>query len=197
MKNIQVGILVLALLAACTPAPMTVTDVPASATTIATLPEPATATLTPVPGPERYINEEGGFSLELPSDWSVVGPLEVNNRLDRPYNLYLLGTDPEPSGGPGTSKIVIANAALWTAEDFVFSQCSTCLDHPFEEVSLGGLPARRTQIGGDGVPFTVTWYFVVDNDQLIALAIHDEETLVPLEEVIESIRFKEEFRRLP
>ena len=68
---------------------------------------------------------------------------------------------------------------------------STCLDYPFEDVALDRRPARRTQIGGGGVPFTVTWFFIEGKDQLIALAIHDLETLEPLEEVIKTIRFIE------
>jgi hypothetical protein len=77
-----------------------------------------------------------------------------------------------------------------TPEDFVRSQCSTCPQNDFEAVMLDGIPALRTDIGGGGVPFAITWYFVEHEGNFIALAIHDPQTLEPLNEVIESIRFE-------
>jgi hypothetical protein len=148
---------------------------------------PATPTATA--DPSRYFNEEGGFSLSLPEGWSVLGPQASNADPSRPYNLYRLGPDPAASGGPGTSTIAILDASQWTAEEYVQAQCSTCPANPFEEVTLGGQPARRTQVGGGGVPFTVTWHFVERDGKLIALAIHDPETLEPLEDVLQSIQF--------
>jgi hypothetical protein len=88
------------------------------------------------------------------------------------------------------SRVVVANASEWTPEEFALSQCSTCPENPIESLILGGLPASRTQVGGGGVPFMVTWYFIEHGDDLIALAIHDPETLEPLDEVIQSIQFK-------
>lgn len=137
----------------------------------------------------RYHNVEGEFSLKLPEGWRASDPLTVSNDPTRPYTLYILGTEPEASGGPGSSSIVIADAAQWTPEDFVQSQCSTCDAHLFEDVTLGGRAARRTQVGGGSVPFTTTWTFVENNGKLIALAIHDPESLQPLEAVIQSIQF--------
>jgi hypothetical protein len=52
------------------------------------------------------------------------------------------------------------------------------------------MPASRTQVGGGGVPFVITWYFVEHNGNLIALAIHDQQTLEPLDAVIQSIVLK-------
>lgn len=151
----------------------------------------------PYSGPElwlegdstRYYNAEGNFSLALPDGWEVFEPLTGGNDPDRAYTLYILGPDPAP-GGPGNSTIAIADSTQWTPEQFAQAQCSTCPANPFEDVMLGGTPARRTQVGGGGVPFTITWYFVENNGQLIALAIHDPETLEPLEDVIQSIRFE-------
>jgi hypothetical protein len=98
--------------------------------------------------------------------------------------------DPSPSGGPGASKIIIADSATLTVDEFALAQCSTCPSHPFEEVTLGGMPARRTLVGGNGVPFTITWVFIEKNGKLIGLAIHDPDTLAPLEEVLLSIRLE-------
>lgn len=106
------------------------------------------------------------------------------------YDTYILGTEPDASGGPGSSKIVIADPAQWTPELFVKSQCSTCPLHSFDEVVLGGREALRTQIGCGSVPILVTWYFVEHNGKLIALAIHDPETLEPQEDVLEGIQFE-------
>jgi hypothetical protein len=38
--------------------------------------------------------------------------------------------------------------------------------------------------------FMMTWYFVPYQDKLIGFAIHDPETLAPLEEVIQSKQFE-------
>lgn len=150
---------------------------------------PATPTDVPAtPDPARYVNEQGGFSLILPQGWTAIGPQPVGNDPARPYDLYILGQDPAPSGGPGSSQIAILDAAQWTAEDFVLSQCSTCPAGTFEDVTLGGVPARRTQVGGGGVPFMVTWHFVEHDGKLIALAIHDPESLEPLDEVLQSFQ---------
>jgi hypothetical protein len=149
-------------------------------------PLPPTATA----DPNRYVVAEAGMSLRLPEGWSVLGPQPNTTDPSRPYNLYLLGPDPGASGGPGTSTIAVLDAAQWTAEDFVQAQCSTCPAHPFEDTTVGGQPARRTQVGGGGVPFTVTWTFVEHEGKLIALAIHDPETLEPLEDVLQSIQFE-------
>jgi hypothetical protein len=140
--------------------------------------------------PARYYNAEGGFSLDLPDGWRVLDPLTANNDPNRPFALYILGIDPAPSGGPGNSQIVIADPKQWTPEQFAQAQCSTCPASPFENVTLGGEPAQRTQVGSGGVPFTITWYFVEHNGKLIALAIHDPETLKPLDDVIQSIQFQ-------
>lgn len=106
------------------------------------------------------------------------------------YKDAKLGIDPAPGGGPGNSQIVIADPKQWTPEQFAQAQCSTCPASPFENVTLGGEPVQRTQVGGGGVPFTITWYFVEHNGKLIALAIHDPETLKSLDDVIQSIRFQ-------
>ena len=165
------------------------TPVPVTATEAASPTQPASATPAPTPDPNRYINEEGGFSLLLPEGWTVLGPVEVSNRLERPFNMYVLGVDPSLNSGPGYSRIAVADAALWTAVDFAFAQCSTCLEQNFVDETLDGKPARRLEIGGGGVPFTTTWIFVERGENLLAFAIHDPETMEPLEDVIQSIQF--------
>lgn len=121
----------------------------------------------------QYRFEEGAFSLQLPASWQAFGPTKIVNDPDRPFSLYVLGIDPANQAGPGASKIVIADAGMWTSEQFVHSQCSTCPVHPFETIPLGDRSASRTQIGGGGVPFLITWYFIENKRKLIALAIHD------------------------
>ena len=182
--------LLLILLASCTTAAETPTAAPATQTPAATLaPEPS-PTGPPTLDPGRYYNEEGGFSLALPEGWSAIGPLEVGSDTENTYNLYVLGADPAFDGGPGTSKIIIADVSLWTPLAFSVAQCGTCPEHPFEDVTLGGLPAQRTLIGGGAVPFTITWHFLEADGKLIGLAIHDPETLAPLEEVVESVQLQ-------
>jgi hypothetical protein len=176
----------LILLAACLPTPAA----PAPTDALPTATTPVDTPAAPTADASRYVNEEGQFSLTLPDGWSAHGPLAVNGDPERPYNLYILGVDPASSGGPGQSKIAILDPQAWTPEAFALSQCTTCPAQPFEDTLLGDQPARRTQVGGDGVPFMVTWYFVEYNGKLIALDLHDPETMEPLEGVIQSIRFE-------
>jgi len=167
------------------PLPTEPTETPA----VVINPEPPTALVEPTQDPGRYYNEEGGFSLVLPEGWSVAGPVAVSKD-DRSYNLYTLGVDPTVEGGPGISKIVVGSSDQWTPELFVQSQCSTCPANPFEQVTLGGKSGWRTQVGGGDVPLVVTWYFVRNENVFIALAIHEPDTLFPLDNVIQSITFE-------
>jgi hypothetical protein len=131
----------------------------------------------------------GTFTLSLPEGWDVTGPVMVDAGNGRSYDLWVLGVDPTVNQGPGGSKVAIGEASQWTPEAFVQGQCSTCPVHDFETVEVGGLSALRTQVGGGGVPFEITWYFVELNGRFIAFAIHDPETLEPLVDVIASIQF--------
>jgi hypothetical protein len=177
-------VIVIVLLTGCN-LPAAITPAPPTATTA-----PPASTPAPTAGAARYVNEEGRFSLALPEGWSALGPLAINADPDRPYNLYVLGVDPSSSGGPGPSKIALLDPSQWTPDTFAQAQCTTCPDQPFEDTTLGGKPARRTQVGGDGVPFMVTWYFVENNGKLIALDIHNPDTMEPLEDTIQSIQFE-------
>ncbi len=139
--------------------------------------------------PAQSVFGQGTFTIDLPEGWDVASE-EITSDPDRPYLLFLLGENPTTADGPGTSRVVIANADEWTPEDFVLLQCSTCPVNPFEEITLGGIPATRTEIGGGGVPFMITWYFVEHRGKLLAFAIHDPQTLQPLDEVLASIQFE-------
>ena len=145
--------------------------------------EPTEETAIPLFGP-------GTLSLDLPSGWDVAGPDMVVADDGRSYESYSLGEDPTSSGGPGMSHVIIADASIWTPEELVLMQCSTCPDNGFEPVTVGGKPAVRTQIGGGGVPMMVTWTYVENNGKLIGFAIHDPQTLDPLDGVIETIIFE-------
>ncbi len=142
---------------------------------------------------ERYFNTEGKFSLVLPVGWLELGPLAMTlPETGAGYSLYILGTAPTESGGPGASMIVIADAAQMTLEQFAASQCSTCPGHSPEAVTLGTVPAERLLIGGGTVPFEKTWFFFEHQGRRIGLAIHDPETLEPLDEVLATLRLEAE-----
>jgi hypothetical protein len=193
MKRRTAMLLMIALLlalSACASAPASPTATQTSAPVLTTPSEMPSPSATPPTDEDRYRIEEARLSIKLPQGWSVSGPLEVSSEGMPTFEIYFLGIDPSANGGPGFSKIAIADPAQWTPEQFVLSQCSTCTEQPFEDVTLGGKSAKRTQIGGGGVPILVTWYFVENNGKLIALAIHDPETLEPLEEVLQSIQFE-------
>lgn len=132
----------------------------------------------------------GTFSFAIPSGWDVLGPEKINPEPNRSYDLYLLGENPSTEEGPGTSRVIIANADEWSPEELAVLQCNTCPQNAFDSVTLSGKSALRTQIGGGGVPFMITWYFVENQGNLIAFALHDPITLLTLDDVIESIIFE-------
>ncbi len=143
---------------------------------------------TPTVGRLRYFNEQGSFSLILPDGWKVSGPIDATGGGDLTFSLYRLGPDPVVSGGPGMSSIAILDLDAATIEEFVQGQCSTCPLAPIEDVQMGQVSAKQTVIGGGGVPLEVTWTFVEHNGKLIALAIHDPQTLKRLSDVLESVQ---------
>jgi hypothetical protein len=170
----------LAFISACSP-----NDEPSPVPTVATdLPESPTEPLV------ESIFGPGTFSLTLPDGWDVAGPDPITSDPDRPYESFSLGVDPTSSGGPGMSHVFIANADEWTPEELAQGQCSTCPEPVFESVTIDGKSGVRAEIGGGGVPIVITWYYVEHNGKLFAFAIHDPETLEPLREVIDSIRFE-------
>ena len=146
---------------------------------------------TPASPEERYVNDEGDFSLVLPEGWSVLGPLPTTvPESGAAYNLYVLGAAPTESGGPGASMIVIAEASQLTLEQFAASQCSTCPAHTPQAVTLGTVPAQRLLIGGGTVPFEKSWFFFENQGMRIGLAVHDPDTLEPLDEVLATLRLE-------
>jgi hypothetical protein len=157
---------------------------------------PAPATLSVPPGEPtaiaeaRYVNIEGGFSLVLPEGWSAAGPFPVAIDGGGSYNLYTVGLEPSAEGGPGTSRIFVADAASLTPEQFVLLQCSTCPEHPVEPTTLGSTPARVTRIAGGSVPFEVEWFFVENTGRLIGLSIIDPETMESLDAALQSFRLE-------
>ncbi|MGW8226778.1 MAG: hypothetical protein ACWGOY_13640 [Anaerolineales bacterium] len=153
-------------------------------------PGPTQSGSTAIPSMEsaQSVFGPGTFSIDLPQGWDIAS-VEINTDPNRPYTLYLLGVNPTSNDSPGISRVAIADAEQWTPEDFVLAQCSTCPQNAFESVTLGGRPALRTEVGGGGVPIVTTWYFVENKGNFIALAIHDPESLLPLEDVLASIKF--------
>jgi hypothetical protein len=154
---------------------------------------PAPSTAVPATPAERYFNNEGKFSLVLPVSWLELGPLAMTlPETGTGYSLYVLGPAPTESGGPGASMIVIADAAQSTLEQFAASQCSTCPGRLPEAVTLGTVPAERLLIGGGAVPFEKSWFFFEHLGRRIGLAIHDPETLEPLDDVLATLRLEPE-----
>jgi hypothetical protein len=133
-----------------------------------------------------YTDSQAGFSIRLPEDWTVAGPVKVQAD-NVSYDLYVLGVAASPEGGPGMSRIVIGDASTLSVEAFVQQQCQTCPQNPVEDVSMDGRPAQRVLVGGGGVPFTVEWVFVRLDEHLVGFSLHDPETLEPLQGVLASV----------
>lgn len=142
---------------------------PANTPTAALPPTQPIPTPAPVP-PDAAIFTipEVGLSLSLPASWQVFGPVQMKG-----YSLYTLGPEAGSSGGPGQSQIIVADEAL-TIEEFVQQQCSTCPINPLTETTVGGLPGRRTVIGGGSAP-EAEWVFVNHNNQLLGFSIRPRD----------------------
>lgn len=132
----------------------------------------------------------GTFTMDIPDGWMVVSEEIVDSESGRSYMMHLLAPDQSYMEGPGASKVIVASTAEWNTMDLIQSQCSTCPDNGYEIVTVGNESVLKTDIGGGGVPFTVTWYFVEHNGNIIGISIHDPETLETLTDVIESIQFQ-------
>lgn len=142
-----------------------------------------------LPETEPYTNQDGRFQITLPEGWQVVGPEEVQVEDGIAYSLYLLGEQPSKfGGGPGESRIIIADANQLSIARFLEQQCSLCPEQPIEQIGIAGAPAWRTIIGGGSVPIEVEWIFVEHAGKLIGFSIHDPETLVSLDQVVQSIQ---------
>ena len=172
------------LLAACSaePTPTTVSE-PAPTTASESAPT--------IPAESNYLNEEGDFFLTLPEGWNEFGPVLNQIEPDKPFLVFYFfpGTS-APDGGINVSHVLLADKTEWTAEELVKTQCRSCPTHPFEETTLGGKPAQRTQIGGGEIPALITWYFFENGDFLIGMTFVDPITLESLDEIVESIYFQ-------
>lgn len=155
---------------------------PTEIPTLPANPAPADANL--------YIVTEGGFTLWIPAGWSVNGPLAMNG-----YNLYLFGVDPTSSGGPDSGQIIIADANNFTIEQFAQQLCSTCPANPVEDAIVGGLPAKRTFIGGGSAP-VAEWHFVTHDGKLIGFSFRPAGD-APADWVIGTVKFDESSVNIP
>lgn len=145
---------------------------------------------TPVPSATpsgvRHQFEDGIFSLALPAAWSVSAAQEVRLNSGVEYRLYWLGVDPDTQGGPGLSRVIVGSLRQLTIGRFIQSQCEACAPPIIEPVSLGAFPALKLALVEPGQP-SIEWYLVQIDDRLIALAIHDPQSMQPLEQVLQSL----------
>lgn len=136
---------------------------------------------------QAYENEEGGFSLRLPTDWTVSEPEEA------PYgSVYQLGPEPLAEAGPSNSTLVVANAGEITVEELAEQLAcgGGCPVPELTDVTLrNGIPAQQAMIGRDGAPET-TWTFIEQGDTLLGLSIHaPEDPTQQLDAITESLVF--------
>lgn len=128
-----------------------------------------------------YEDEAAGFSLRLPEDWTV------DEGQAAPYGtLYQLGATPLNEAGPNNSSIIVADNTQITpsqlAEQILCG--GGCPAPTLTDVTLrNNIPAQFAQIGGEGAPLQ-PWYFIEQNDILIALSIHNPDRP---EEALEAI----------
>jgi hypothetical protein len=101
-----------------------------------------------------------------------------------------MGNQPETSGGPVTSHLIVADPQKLTIETFAQYQCSTCSMNPIETFMLGEIPAKHTIIGGGSVPSEMEWFFMEHNGDPIGFSIHNPETLETLEEINQTLRLE-------
>jgi hypothetical protein len=135
------------------------------------------------------VNAEAGISLTLPEGWTAAGPFSVAVG-DTSYNLYALGREPSPEGGPGASRLIVAADEKLSIDAFITSQCSTCPPSERSESTLNDIPIQRAIIGGGGVPFQVEWIFLENDGRLVGLSIHDPDTLATLDEVVRTLKLE-------
>jgi hypothetical protein len=176
------------LLAGCSglAAPTVAASATAEPPTIAT--DAASPTVKPEDG-NVYVNEAIGVSMVLPDGWSVAGPFRVEAD-GLTYDAYSVGLEPSASGGPGLSRIVVGDSSSMTLDAFALQQCKTCPEHPIEDTTLDGRPARRLTIGGGGVPFTVEWTFVELGSRTVGFSLRDPDTLAPLPDILATVRLQ-------
>jgi hypothetical protein len=171
------SLLLLVSLVACgQPAPTPFPTV-ASVTRVAASP-------TPTPAPQRYTNEIAGFSFDLPDGWQV-----VEQGMTQLGRYYLIG--PEPLGpGPATSALFVAGVeGLAAAEAAATLACEPCETEPeLEPVTIGEVEALRATLGE---PVAVDWYFVSHGDWLIFFTLHDPETHLTREDLLQTFRLAE------
>jgi hypothetical protein len=134
-------------------------------------------------GFKPYVNNEGGFVLQLPKGWTV-----GRSRQSSFGNTYLLGPAPLAEGDLGNSFIIVADLKQVSLDQAVAHLCGCAQPAQIEDVLLSGRPAKRALLGTEGWP-TLEWTFVEHNGKLIALSIHDPVTLRALHDVLDSILF--------
>ncbi len=169
------------LVAACTPAGAGPEPAAAVATAVPTTQPTATGLM------QVYENTEAGFSLRLPTDWTVGAAQEA------PYGtVYLVGAAPLAPGGPANNSIIVADGRQITAVQLAEQlQCGGgCAPPALNEVNLRhGITAQYALIGGAGSPL-LPWYFVNHDGDLVGLSFHDAaNTEQSLDAIVQSLVF--------
>ncbi|HRW07572.1 MAG TPA: hypothetical protein P5121_20855 [Caldilineaceae bacterium] len=180
-------LLVLFLVAGCTVGAVA----PLASTNSAPTAEP-NAAATPAGLLQVYENAEAGFSLRLPTDWTV------GDAQERPYGtLYLMGPAPLSPNSAVNGSIIVADAGQLTTEQLAAqlrcgaSENAAPCDAPaLAAVQLrNGIAAQFALIDGNGSPLR-PWYFVTHDNKLVALTVHDAvQTEQSLEAIVQSLVF--------
>jgi hypothetical protein len=132
------------------------------------------------PEPTRYINEAGGFALDLPGDWRVdeQGDTALGMKVD------LVTADDETAGTVYYS----LNRTL-DRDQLAADLCPDCAENmQLTESSLNGQPSWEFEtVGDDGT--AQQWTIVENGDALVAFSFTDASDLATQTSLTESLRF--------
>ncbi|MDA0245895.1 MAG: hypothetical protein OT477_20980 [Chloroflexi bacterium] len=136
---------------------------------------------------QPYRNDEMGFSLDLPLEWVVEGPLRT------PLGtMYLVGKPPLQPGDPSVSTFLVAPSEQWSAiraAEQLLCGGGCVSDVRFTLTTVNDMPARELLIETEGVP-PLTWYFVEQDNQLLYFSLHDPITFATLDRLVQTVRFQ-------
>ena len=140
-------------------------------------------TAEPTPEPVRYSNEDGGFSLVLPTGW------DVDERSVAPMGTEIRFGDEETNDSDLPGVLYYAPSATLDRDAILALLCEECDELPAAtELVLNNRPAWNVVIEANGAPARA-WTIVDNGDALVTFSFVDPATMEPLTEVISSLRF--------